>query len=494
MSNPNAYQELADRHREIALLGSTQAVLGWDQETQMPSAAVENRAAQLGQLTRITHKMQTDPAIGDLLAGLTDSAKDDTQACNIHHWQKAWDRATRVPEDLAVALSEASSVAMAAWQQARADDTFDDFAPHLETLVSLKRREAEAIGWADSGEAWDALAEEFDPGMTAASVTAVFTPLRDALVALQAEIPKSKPSTARGLEGLPAVKQTDFLKGLMTRMGFSFESGVMATSTHPFCTSLGDGDVRMTMRHDEASLLTALGSSMHECGHALYEQGLPSAFSGQPRGSYNGLSIHESQSRLWENHVGRSRAFWHWYTAEIAREFGLDGLDADTLFADVNRSQAGLIRVEADQATYDLHIMVRFELERALLNGDLKPRDLPDAWNAHYRDYLGITPDNNANGCLQDIHWSMGAMGYFPTYTLGNLYAAQFFAAAKRALPDLEDQIGSGEFTPLLTWLREQIHLKGRLLSPGELCVDVTGEPLSAEPMLNHLRQLHGVA
>ncbi|MEM9603181.1 MAG: carboxypeptidase M32 [Pseudomonadota bacterium] len=491
MSNTTAYQDLAQRQRDIALLGSTQAVLGWDQETQMPTAAVEHRAAQLGQLTRISHQMQTDNALGDLLQGATEEAASDDERCNVHHWSKAWERATRVPEDLAVSLSEASSVAMAAWQQARADDDFAVFAPHLDTLVLLKRREAEAIGWADDGEAWDALADEFDPGMTAASVTAVFTPLRDALMTLQGSLPPPAPSASHGLDALPADQQTAFLKTLMARMGFSFEGGVMATSTHPFCTSLGAGDVRMTMRRDEASLLSALGSSMHECGHALYEQGLPTAFSGQPRGSYNGLSIHESQSRLWENHVGRSRAFWHWYSAEIAREFKLGDLDAEALFREVNRSEAGLIRVEADQATYDLHIMARFELERALLNGDLNPRDLPAAWNAHYRDYLGIEPDTNAEGCLQDIHWSMGAMGYFPTYTLGNLYAAQFFAAAKTALPGLEDQIGSGEFAPLLDWLRAQIHDRGRLLSPAALCVEVTGQPLSAEPMLAHLQALH---
>lgn len=493
MNNANAYQQLADRQREIALIGSTQALLGWDQETQMPAAALETRAAQLGQLTRISHQMQTDQALGELLDGASSSAQDENQACNVYYWKRAWDRATRIPEELAVELSEASSVAMAAWQQARADDAFDSFTPHLEKLVSLKRREAEAIGWPDSGEAWDALAEEFDPGMTAASVTAVFTPLRDALVALQSELPEARPGSTFGLDELPSDKQSEFVRALMSRMGFSFEGGVMATSTHPFCSGIGAGDVRMTIRRDEASLLTALGSSMHECGHALYEQGLPSAFCGQPRGSFNGLSIHESQSRLWENHVGRSRAFWHWCTDEIAREFNLTDLDPEALFAQVNRSEPGLIRVEADQATYDLHIMVRFELERALLNGELEPRELPDAWNAQYRAYLGATPEGDADGCLQDIHWSMGAMGYFPTYTLGNLYAAQFFSAAKRAIPQIDEQIGKGEFAPLLAWLREQIHEQGQLLSPADLCLRVTGEPLSAEPMLDHLRKLHDI-
>gem|GEM_PF-6365200 len=288
MSNPTAYQSLVDHQRDIALLGSTQAVLGWDQETQMPNDAV---------LTRLTHQMQTDPRIGDWLDAAGNGDTDADQACNISYWRKSWDRATRMPEDLAVALSEASSVAMASWQQARATDSFPEFAPH-----------------------------------------------------------------------------------------------------HPFCTSLGAGDVRMTMRSDEDTLLSALGSSMHECGHALYEQGLPRVFAGQPRGAYNGLSIHESQSRLWENHVGRSKPFWEWFTGQIADEFALPGLDAEQLYRAVNRTEAGLIRVEADQATYDLHIMVRFELERALLNGDLKPSELPDAWNAHYRDYLGVTPDSNATG------------------------------------------------------------------------------------------------
>ena len=493
MSNPTAYQSLVDHQRDIALLGSTQAVLGWDQETQMPNDAVAHRAAQLGQLTRLTHQMQTDPRIGDWLDAAGNGDTDADQACNISYWRKSWDRATRMPEDLAVALSEASSVAMASWQQARATDSFPEFAPHLETLVGLKRREAEAMGWPAGGEAWDALADEFDPGMTAASVSAVFTPLRSALVDLRASVPEQTTTDIGALKGLPVDQQTRFLKGLVARMGFSFDGGVMATSTHPFCTSLGAGDVRMTMRSDEDTLLTALGSSMHECGHALYEQGLPRNFAGQPRGAYNGLSIHESQSRLWENHVGRSKPFWEWFTGQIADEFALPGLDAEQLYRAVNRTEAGLIRVEADQATYDLHIMVRFELERALLNGDLKPSELPDAWNAHYRDYLGVTPDSNATGCLQDIHWSMGAMGYFPTYTLGNLYAAQFFDAARAALPALETQIASGDFAPLLAWLRTEIHDPGRLHSPSELCERVTGKALSAGPMLAHLGRLHGV-
>ncbi len=493
MSKATAYDSLVERQHDIALIGSTQAVLGWDQETQMPAGAIATRSAQLGQLTRIAHSMQTDPALGELIERAASDTTNPDHSCNITYWQRDWERATRLPEDLAVALTEASSVAMAAWQQARESDSFEDFAPHLETLVTLKRREAEAMGWPADGEAWDGLSDAFDPGMTAASVSAVFAPLRSALVELRAAVADQPPVDTTCLNELPDARQNRAVQALMSRMGFDFDSGVMATSTHPFCTNLGHGDVRMTMRKDEESLLTALGSSMHECGHALYEQGLPADFAGQPRGAYNGLSVHESQSRLWENHVGRSQAFWQWYTDEISCEFGLSGLDAESLYRAVNRTEAGLIRVEADQATYDLHIMVRFELERALLNGDLAPQDLPDAWNAQYRDYLGITPDSNATGCLQDIHWSMGAMGYFPTYTLGNLYAAQFFDAAKRALPSLDADIGSGNFTPLLDWLRREIHSHGRLYDPGALCERVTGAPLSAEPMLAHLRRLHDV-
>ncbi len=486
----SSYQSIAEHQHQISLLGSTEELLGWDQETLMPSGAQALRAEQMGLLTKLRHNMLTDERHLEQLQAAADSAAlDGIEATNVSHWLKSVQRARAIPAELAVEQTQTSSHAMMAWQAARKDNDFKSFAPWLEKTVALKRREAEAVGWADDGEAWDALADEFDPGMTAASVASVFTPLRQELVALVDELRASptQPDASFLQQTLAVESQKPLVQDVLKQLGFDFSCGVMAVSTHPFCSGSHPTDVRVTTRYDESNFCDAVTSAMHECGHALYEQGLPIAHAGTPAGSSNGLSIHESQSRMWENQVGRSRGFLRWMLPKY-QSAGLANTDLESAYTGLNLANPTLIRVDADEATYNLHIMVRFELERLMLNGELQVADLPEAWNQHYQDYLGITPPNDTLGCLQDVHWSMGAMGYFPTYTLGNLYSAQFYAAAQRDLGDLESLYAAGDFAPLLTWLRDNIHSRGKQLSPEALCQEVTGEPLSANYLLDYLR------
>lgn len=496
----SAYQKVAQHQHDIALLGSTEALLGWDQETQMPSGAQAYRAEQLGQLTKLRHAQLIDDEHFEQLQALNgQSSLSGIEALNTKHWLKSARRARAIPTELAVEQTETSSHAMMAWQEARKNNDFSAFSPWLQKTVALKLREAEAVGWDSEGEAWDALAEEFDPGMTARSVSQVFGPLREQLVTLvdQLQGAPNQPDESFLQQRLPIEAQKQLVQEALDALGFDSTHGVMAVSTHPFCSGFHPTDVRMTTRYDETNFTDSITSALHECGHALYEQGLPLAHAGTPAGAYNGLSIHESQSRLWENQVGRSRGFLQWLLPKY-KSVGLKLTDLEKAYSALNTAKPSLIRVEADESTYNLHIMVRFELERLLLNGELAVNELPEAWNAAYKDYLGIIPPDDAQGCLQDVHWSMGAMGYFPTYTLGNLYSAQFYAAAVAELGDVESMYARGEFAPLLHWLRDKVHNRGQQLSPSELCHAVTGKELSAQPLLDYLqdklRPLYGLA
>ena len=498
-SAPTAYAGLLTHQRSTAVLGSVGAVLGWDQETMMPAGGLAQRGDQLAELAQIRHARATDPRVGDGLAAceadeaLTADPASDA-AVNLRWWRHGYDRATRLPADLVVEMTRATSAGKAAWAEARAENDFSRFADPLERIVALSRQQAAAYGVPEGGEPWDALAEGYEPCMTAASVAGVFAPLRERLVALLGRLrgAPNPPSDAFHRLKLPVTQQEAFVRHVAGAIGFDFGRGRLDVSAHPFCSGTHPGDVRLTTRFGEDNLNDALGSTMHECGHGLYEQGLPMEHRNTPRGHAVGLSIHESQSRLWENQVGRSAAFWRWAQPQLAGFFGdaVAGFDADAVYAAANRVQPGLIRVEADEATYNLHIMIRFALERALLDGGLAVADLPGAWNEAYRRDLGVEVPDDARGCLQDIHWSMGALGYFPTYTMGNLYSAQLFEAAQAALGGaaaLDAQFAAGEFAPLLGWLREHVHAAGQTYGSDALCERVTGRPLSAEPLMRHL-------
>ena len=491
-----AYDELVRLVREGHLLGATSALLGWDQQVMMPAGGVDLRSRQLAQIAGIRHARLTSLRVGELLAAcegdpaLIDDPLAET-AVNIREIRRQYDRETRLPSSLVEEEARLASVGEHAWAEARKAKDFALFRPALERIVELLRRKAECYGWAAGGEPWDALAEDYEPGCTAADVAAVFTPLRERLRSFLEELMGSgtAPSTVFNDQAFDIADQQRFVRFVAETIGFDFARGRLDTSTHPFCSGTHPGDVRLTTRFQNTFVFDALGSTMHECGHGIYEQGLRSDHWGTPMGQAVSLGIHESQSRLWENQVGRSRAFWQWCQPHLRSFFGRDveryGLDE--LFGAANAVKPDFIRVEADEATYNMHIMVRFELERLIMRGDLAVADIPDAWSARYREYLGVEVPDDAKGCLQDIHWSMVAMGYFPTYTLGTLYAAQFFERAERDIPDLHERFSRGEFTELKRWLNERIHGHGQRYRAEDLCRVVTGSPLSADPMMRHL-------
>lgn len=490
------YQALLEALRETATLRSAVSLLHWDQETVMPPGGGALRARQLALLSALVHQRQTDPRIGEWLAACeadAELAADPLAAANLREVRRAFDRATRLPESLVREMAETFSLAMEAWKDARARSDFAAFAPWLEKVVRLNRAKAECFGARSGAELYDALLEDYEPGARAAEIERVFAGLRAELVPLIqaiAEAPRRPDAAPHRLE-VPVPLQEAFNRRVAERLGYDFSAGRLDTSTHPFCQDIGYGDVRITTRYHDDRFAESLSSTMHEAGHALYEQGLPKAERwGEPLAEPASYAIHESQSRLWENQVGRSRAFWEW-ALPVAREvFGAraEGLDVDAVYGAVNIVEPSLIRVESDEATYNLHIMLRFDLERALLAGDLPIGELPGAWNERMRSDLGVEVPDDRRGCLQDVHWSMGAIGYFPTYTLGTLYAAQLWDAVNRDVPGLEPSIRAGDFAPLLGWLRENVHAHGMRYRAAELCERVTGAPLGHEPLVRYLR------
>ena len=500
------YQELVVMLKQTNLLGSSLAILSWDQETMMPSQGLAFRADQLAQLARLHHVHATDPKLGDLLG----ECESDSQlmsdplslaAVNVREARHKYDRATKLPVELVEELAKLSSLARHEWAEARRDSDFKRFLPWLEKTVELKQQEAKCFGWAEGGEPWDALAEDYEPGCTAADVQKVFTPLREKLHKLIMQLTNSstKPSGKFNQHKLPIDQQEKFVRYVSEQFGFDYSRGRLDRSTHPFCSGTHCNDVRLTTRFSENFVIDALGSTLHESGHGIYEQGLLYEHIGTPMGHAISLGIHESQSRMWENQVGRCLAFWKWCHPKLADFFGseVDGFTLEEVYGASNIVTPDYIRVEADEATYNMHIMIRFDLERSLMSGDLKPADLPGVWNAKYKDYLGIDIPDDRRGCLQDIHWSMGSIGYFPTYTLGNLYAAQLYDKARADMPDLHDQFEVGEFGALKTWLNKNIHSHGQRYRAADLCEHVTGKALSADPLMQHLegklRPLYGI-
>jgi len=489
-----AYDELIRRVREMATLGSCAAVLHWDRETCMPRKGAAHRAAQLALLAGMVHERFTDPRIGGLLAAVegTEVVAEPLSdaAVNVRELRRAYDRATRLPRDLVEELARVTSLAQGEWVEARKASDFKRFQPWLEKIVALKMREADLYG--HRGNRYDALIEDYEPGATTAWLEGIFGPLRDELVRLLDAIQGSgrRPDAAILQRAYPLAHQEIFGRLAAAAIGFDFEAGRLDTVAHPFCSGFGPGDTRLTTRYNERDFGDAFFSILHESGHGLYDQGLPAEHWGTPRGDCVSLGIHESQSRLWENLVGRSLPFWRHFFP-IAQQFfpaALGGASLDGFYFAINDVRRSLIRVDADEVTYNLHIILRFELEQALLSGDLAVADLPGAWNERFAAFLGLTPPDDAQGCLQDVHWSHGGLGYFPTYTLGNLNAAQLFAAARAAIPDLEESFARGSFADLLAWLRERVHRCGMQHRAPKLIELATGAPLSHNALIAHLR------
>jgi len=476
--------------QEGALLQSTAATLGWDQETNLPSAAVPHRARQLAYLSGKIHGFTTSKEWRMALeaAEATDPT-DETARADLRELRHQFDRATKLPQALVEEASEASSLGKAAWAQAREASDFAGFAPHLEKLLEIARRKAELWGYQD--EPYDALLSEYERGTTTAEVASLFDSCRGDLVeTAAAAVARSGDVPSDLLAGhYPIAQQQILNREIAESVGFDFSAGRIDTTTHPFCTTLGPQDVRLTTRYDEEEFTSSLFGVLHEAGHGLYEQGLPEERFGYPSGSAVSLGIHESQSRLWENHVGRSRPFWErWYPRAIELFPHLANVSLKDFLRTINRASYSPIRVEADEATYDLHILLRFSLERRLLKGSLLVKDIPETWNNEFEELFGFRPANDTNGCLQDIHWAMGGLGYFATYSLGNLNSAQLFQSAMSA-PGVAPAFERADYQPLLTWMQKKVHTKGSTLLPQDLMVSATGSPTQSGPYLQHLKE-----
>jgi carboxypeptidase Taq len=496
MADPQkSYDALISTVKQISLLSSVGSVLAWDERTQLPPKGFELRANQSSMLARMCHEWLTSPAIDNLLAEVETSplVADPVSdaAVNAREIRRTYNRAVKLPSALVEEMSRTEVMAQQAWGNARKNNDFPAFRPWLDKWVTLKRKEAECVGF--KSNPYDALLDQFEPGETAEGVRQTFESLRGPLIELVGKIAgASRKAPVEILERpYPAAAQEKLAREAAAAVGFDFTAGRLDVSIHPFCSGLGPGDTRLTTRYDENYFGDAFFGVLHETGHGLYEQGLEPDHFGTPRGEAISLGIHESQSRMWENLVGRSRSFWQFFLPKARQLLAgtLSGVSDDDWYFAINDVRPSLIRTEADEATYNLHVLLRFELEEAMLKGDLSPADLPGAWTEKMKKYLGITPPDDARGCLQDIHWSGGAIGYFPTYTLGNLYAAQFFEQARKDLGELDAQFARGEFAPLLAWLRKNIHRHGKRYLPRQLVKNVTGADLSAEPLLRHLRK-----
>lgn len=498
MRSEAAYDELLRRSRDETLLASCAELLAWDEETYLPPAGVGQRANQLALLAGMLHDRAAAPRVGELLAAVEGSpllAEPDADAAvNVREFRRVYDRSSRLPRTLVEESTRVASFAQQEWAAALRDADCARFLPWLEKIVALKRREADCLGYA--AHPYDALLEEYEPGARSADIAVLFAALREELLPLANALThaRRRPDTALLRRDYPLDRQRILGEMAAAALGFDFAGGRLDTTTHPFFATVGPGDVRITTRYQPRQFGAGFFSTLHEVGHALYEQGLPAAHYGTPLGAPPSLALHEAQSRLWENTVGRGRPFWS-YFFPLARQLFPAALGdvrlADFYFA-VNNVEATCVRVTADEVTYNLHILIRFELERALMSGDLPPGDLPAAWDEKYRHYLGITPPNAADGCLQDGHWSAGMIGYFPTYTLGNIYAAQLFARARKEVSDLDEAFGRGDFSGLLGWLRERVHRHGGRYSATRLLERITGAPLDHRPLVQALRRKYG--
>ena len=490
-----ALREVRARFAIIADLSQAADLLSWDQNTYMPSGAAEARGQQLATLKGVVHARLADARLGELLDQLERAGlpEDSVDAALVRQARRKVARARKLPEAFVEALTRQASRARQVWAEARAQNAYRLFAPELERLLELKRREADYLGF--EAHPYDALHDEFEPGSSASSLRAVFGPLRERAVAMLAAIrEQAAPADDVLRQVFDEGKQEQFGLEVVRGFGYDLQHGRLDRALHPFAQALSKYDVRITTRYKLRYLNTALFGCMHEAGHALYEQGIHDAFQRTPLGETISLGVHESQSRLWENLVGRSYAFWQGSYPRLQELFPaqLGEVPLDEFYAAINRVEPSLIRVEADEVSYNLHVMIRFELELALLEGTLAVAELPEAWNAKYQAYLGLVPPTDSEGCLQDIHWSVGLFGYFPTYTLGNVMSVQLFEAARAALPGLEDELRRGEFGALLGWLREHVHRHGSRYLPDELLRRATGSPLEAGPYLRYLQRKFG--
>lgn len=485
-------EEFHRRMGEVLDLNATNSLLQWDQETYMPPKGAEARAQQQATLSALAHRLFTEPAFGGLLRSLSSQrdALSDDQAKAVEVALYDYENETKLPGAFVHEFSLLQSKAYQTWVTAREQADFSAYQPVLKRMVEMLRQKAEYLGY--EGTPYNALLNEYERGMTVDTLKPVFAQLAQEQSTLVKAIVESPNQPDLGWVDQPwdVDTQWDFTIEVLRDIGYDFDAGRQDRSVHPFTTNFDLADVRITTRLHERELFSALTGSVHEGGHALYEQGFLESDRRTPLAEAISLGIHESQSRLWENVIGRSPQFWTHYAPRLRERFAaLQSVTDEQIIRAINAVQPSFIRVEADECTYNLHIILRFELELALIEGDCQVEDTPALWNEKMKQYLGLDVPDDANGCLQDIHWSHGAMGYFPTYALGNLYAAQFMEVIRTDIPDLDSLIEQGNFSPLLQWLRTRVHQVGRRKTPSELVESVTGDGLRVEPYLNYLKK-----
>lgn len=490
------FRHLVSLLQEVARWRGALTVLEWDMEVMMPPGGAKRQAETMGEVSRMAHERSVAPALGDLLAALAEDAAAGrltaSQAAVVREAARDYARETKLPAALVADLTATCAASHHVWVEAREKSDFRIFAPALTRIVDLQRQKAACLGY--QGTPYDALLDEYEPGNTVAVLEPLFATLAARLADLLQRVMSSPAYATTPDDAYPvamaAADQVALNRRVAAALGFDFQRGRLDVSAHPFTTGYHPDDCRLTTRFDEQNFLYGLFSTIHETGHGLYEQGVPRRWWGTPLGRASTMGVHESQSRFWENVVGRSRPFAAWLHGQLEGG-GLvspGGPSAvDRLFRDLNRIQPSLIRTEADEVTYNLHICLRFEIERDLIGGSLEVADLPAAWNDKTRRYLGLTPPDDAHGCLQDVHHSAGLFGYFPSYTLGNLLAAQLTVALRQDLPELDELVAQGEFAPVLRWLRGRVHRHGAGHEPAALVKMITGEPLSEKYLLGYL-------
>ncbi len=475
--------------QQTTALAQVAGRLGWDQETMMPAGAADQRAEEMGAMEEMLHARRTDPRVADWLAACDAVALTAPQAAMLRLIRREHDRASRVPGHLAAEIARTTSRAHRAWAAARAEDDFAAFVPMLERVVALRREEAAAL--APDGDAYDALLQDYEPGASAAGLQAMFDALRPRLVALRAAV-LDRPAPAPVQGRFDEAQQMVLAQEVALAFGYDLDRGRIDKAVHPFSSGSGD-DVRITTRTSESDPFYCLYSTIHEVGHAAYEQGIDPAYRLTVLGRGVSMGVHESQSRIYENQLGRSRAFTAWLFGRMQAHFGDIGLpDADAFYRAVNRVQSGFIRTEADELHYNLHVILRFDLERALITGDLAVADLEEAWNARFAADFGATVPRASQGVLQDVHWSAGLIGYFPTYSLGNLYAGCLHEALRRDVPDLDAALEQGNTAPATDWLRHKVQQHGGLFEPEDVITQATGAAPTAEALLSYLEQKFG--
>lgn len=497
----SAYDKLHSLSKTIALMASIEGLLDWDQETFMPKEAIEIRSQQCEFLASLVHRQRTSKSLAKALSALVDiemgEYKDDRlsppQIAALREWRRDYLKAVKLPNAFVKQFAKTTSTACHVWKTAKEHNDFKTFFPHLEKVVSLSRKKADILGFKE--HPYDALLDLYEPDMKASFLTPLFSKLKLSLTQLIKDISVKTPFSEEFLyRHCPKHKQLEFSQKILHKMGFHTGSSRLDTSAHPFCNGMHPKDTRMTTKVHPENVMTCIGAVLHEGGHGLYNMNLPPEQYGSPLGQQISLGIDESQSRWWETLIGQSYFFWQYFFPLLQEEFPeqFKGVLLEDFYRAINAVKPGFIRIEADEVTYNLHIVVRFELEKALIEGALKVKELPDAWNAKMREYLGISPEFDAQGCLQDIHWSLGYIGYFPTYTLGNLYSVQFFNAFEKAHPNWKEQVAKGSLDFIRDWLKENIHKHGRQFTPSELCQKVTGKLLNEEPYVNYLKEKYG--